>query len=183
MGMGHRGDGFVDVVEDDHAVVEGEAQVGQAGGRPAAGWAGARRSARRRSRHSRRPRRRSAAGRGTCGAGRRPASLPAAAAGRDVRSPPRGLPVRWICTRLPIERLEAQERARAEEAVAAQPLAADDAFEEERPVAFLDLAEGGDRRQRVADQLAIDRDDVALLGQLQKLVKGRQVVVVRAWKT
>ncbi len=30
MGVGDDGDGLVDVVEDDHAVVEGEAQVGQA---------------------------------------------------------------------------------------------------------------------------------------------------------
>ena len=37
VGMGDDGQRLVDVIEDDHAVVKGEAQVGQAGDRPAAG--------------------------------------------------------------------------------------------------------------------------------------------------
>ncbi len=53
--------------------------------------------------------------------------------------------------------LETQEGTAADEAVAAQTFAADDALEQKRPVAFLNLAEGADRRQRVADELAIDR--------------------------
>lgn len=52
--------------------------------------------------------------------------------------------------------LKTQERPGAEEAVAADAFSADDAFEQERPVSFLDLAEGADRRQGVADQLPID---------------------------
>src|SRR5438477_616675 len=42
-------------------------------------------------------------------------------------------------------RLERAERAGPEEAVAADPLAADDALEQERPVPLLDLAERGHR--------------------------------------
>ena len=30
MGVRHGGDGLVDVIEDDHAIVEGEAEIGQA---------------------------------------------------------------------------------------------------------------------------------------------------------
>src|SRR5262249_3936124 len=73
------------------------------------------------------------------------------------------------------ERLEAQERARAEEAVAAQALAADDALEQERPVALLDLAEGADRGERVAGELAVDRHQVALAGEADELVERRVV--------
>src|SRR5205814_5677462 len=64
--------------------------------------------------------------------------------------------------------LEAQERAGAEERVAAEALAADDALEQERPVALLDLAERADRRQRVADQLAVDRHDAGAARQLDE---------------
>src|SRR5262249_7177892 len=70
-------------------------------------------------------------------------------------------------------RLEAQERPRAEETVASQPLAPDDALEQERPVALLNLAEGADRRQRVAGQLAVDRHQVALAGQSNELIERR----------
>src|SRR5262249_37333978 len=73
------------------------------------------------------------------------------------------------------ERLEAQERPGAEEAVASQPLAADDALEEKGPISLLNLAEGANRRQRIAGELAIDRHQVALAGQADELVEGRMV--------
>ena len=75
-------------------------------------------------------------------------------------------------------RLEAQERAGAEEAVAAEPFAADDALEEERPVALLDLAEGADRRERVADELAVDRHHAVAARQLDEFLEGRDGI---AW--
>ena len=65
--------------------------------------------------------------------------------------------------------LEAQKRPGAEKAVAAQALAADDAFEEKRPIAFLDFAESRDRRQGIADQLPVNRDQAMSPGQLQEI--------------
>src|SRR5437763_4539845 len=73
------------------------------------------------------------------------------------------------------ERLETQERPRPEEAVAPESLTADNALEEKRPISLLDLAEGTDRRQRVAGQLAVDRHQVALARQADELVEGRMV--------
>ena len=55
--------------------------------------------------------------------------------------------------------LDADERRAADEAVPAVPLAADDAFKQERPIAFLHFAERADRRERVAQELAIHGDD------------------------
>src|SRR5262245_1545259 len=55
------------------------------------------------------------------------------------------------------ERLEPQKWSCAEETVTSQPLTADDALEQKRPISLLNLAESADRRQRIADQLAIDR--------------------------
>src|SRR5262249_48819248 len=60
---------------------------------------------------------------------------------------------------------ELAEWPRAEEAIAADAFAANDAFEEERPVAFLNLAEGRDRREGVAGELAIDRNHSVVPGQ------------------
>ena len=74
-----------------------------------------------------------------------------------------------------VERLEAEERPGAEEAVAAEPLAADDALEQERPVALLDLAEGADRRESVAEELAVDGDDRVPGRQLGELVERGEV--------
>src|SRR5262249_6265151 len=71
--------------------------------------------------------------------------------------------------------LEAQERPGAQEAVAAQALAADDALEEEGPFAFLDLAESADRGQRVADELSVHRHQTAVSGQLQEFVEAGMV--------
>ena len=73
------------------------------------------------------------------------------------------------------ERLEAQERAGADEAVAAEPLAADDALEEERPFPLLNFAEGADGRERVADELAVDGHEAGLAGQLGEFLEGRTV--------
>src|ERR1700736_217254 len=67
-----------------------------------------------------------------------------------------------------IERLETDERPGTEEAITAEAFAVDHALEEKRPIAFLDLAEGADRRQRVADELAVNRHDAALFGQVEK---------------
>src|SRR5207253_704176 len=76
---------------------------------------------------------------------------------------------------LMVKGLETQERSGAEEAIAAQAFAADDAFEQERPVAFLDLAEGTDRGERITDQLAIDRHEAGVAGQLDKLFQAGTV--------
>ena len=76
-----------------------------------------------------------------------------------VRRPPASGRGRRLGDGAAVERLELEERPRAEEAVAADPLAADDALEEERPVALLDLAEGADGRERVAGELAVHRHD------------------------
>ncbi len=57
----------------------------------------------------------------------------------------------------PVPGLEAQKRSGTQEAIAAQALAADDAFEQKSPIALLDLAEGGYRGEGIADELAIDR--------------------------
>ena len=86
-----------------------------------------------------------------------------------------GRPARRLKDDAIAERLEAQEGAGAEEAVAAEPFAADDALEQERPFAFLDLAEGADGRERVADELAVDRDQAGLAGQLDEFLEGRTV--------
>src|SRR5262245_55226264 len=72
--------------------------------------------------------------------------------------------------------LEAQERAGAEEAVAPHALAADDGLEQERPSALLDLAEGADRRQGVADQLAVDRHQASVAGQFNELLEGGKIL-------
>src|SRR5438128_6261451 len=72
---------------------------------------------------------------------------------------------------MPIMRLEAQPRSRADKTVPAQALAADDAFKEEGPVAFLNLAEGTHRRERISDQLAIDRNQAGRAGELHEFVK------------
>src|SRR5205807_5504359 len=69
--------------------------------------------------------------------------------------------------------LEAQEGASAEETVAPEALAADNALEEKGPVAFLDLAEGADGRERIADELAVDRHHAGLPGELDELLEGR----------
>src|SRR5439155_3862243 len=78
-----------------------------------------------------------------------------------------------------IMRLEAQEWAGAKEAVPTQPLAADHAFEEKRPVAFLNLAEGAHRRECVADQLPIDRHDAGGASQRGQL-RERGTITPRA---
>src|SRR5205823_1408344 len=75
--------------------------------------------------------------------------------------------------------LEAEERPAADEAVPADALAADDALEQEGPVAVVDLAEGGDRRQRVADQLPEDGDEAGVARQRQEFVKTRTVAHTR----
>src|SRR5262249_42861256 len=79
------------------------------------------------------------------------------------------LPLATVAADLRAEGLEAEERPGAEEAVAAQPLAANNALEEERPVPLLDLAEGGDRRECVADELAVDRHETRAPGEVQEL--------------
>src|SRR5262245_49632009 len=71
--------------------------------------------------------------------------------------------------------LEGAEGACAEKTVAADALAADNALEQERPVALLHLAERGDGGERVAGELAIDRDDGMIPGQRGELVERRAV--------
>ena len=73
------------------------------------------------------------------------------------------------------ERLEAQERAGAEEAITAEAFAADDALEEKRPIALLNLAKGADGRERVADELAVDGHEAGLARQLDKFLEGRTI--------
>src|SRR2546421_12254740 len=70
-----------------------------------------------------------------------------------------------------IPRLKAHKRSSADKAVAPQPLAADDALKQKRPVAFLNLAERRDRRQGVGDQLAVYWNQTVTLGQLQVFIE------------
>src|SRR5262249_22847302 len=74
-----------------------------------------------------------------------------------------------------VKGLKSQKRSRAEEAVAAQPLATDHALKKKRPVAFLDFAKSADRRQGVAAQLSIHRHQAMVLGQSHEFVKGGAV--------
>src|SRR6266852_5923377 len=78
-----------------------------------------------------------------------------------------------------IKSLRSQEWTGSQKAVAADPLAADHAFQEERPVLFLDLAESADRGQRVADKLAIDRHQIGVPSQRDKFIEGRAVVHIK----
>ena len=68
-------------------------------------------------------------------------------------------------------RLKTQERAGADKAVTSQAFAADHALEQEGPVPFLDLAEGADRGQRIADELAIDRHQARVPSQLREFIE------------
>ena len=67
--------------------------------------------------------------------------------------------------------LEPEERLGAQEAEPADLLAADDALEQERRGRPLDLPEGGDRRQAVAGQLAVDRDARGLAGPAEEFLE------------
>jgi hypothetical protein len=161
------------VVEDDHAVVEAETQVGDAAvvrrdvGEPldvADGVvAGVSDRAAAEPRQPRDVRRAVARDRlfehaqGVGGLGLGPLPAPVARAG------------------LSAARLEGAERAAPEEAVAPDALAADDALEEERPVALLEHAERGDRRERVAGQLPVHGHDGVAARQRGELVEGRTV--------
>src|SRR5207302_7739912 len=71
--------------------------------------------------------------------------------------------------------LEAQEWAGAEKAITSQPLAADNAFEKKGPVPFPNLAKRADRRERVADELAIHRHQARVPGEFCKFIEGREV--------
>ena len=133
---------------------------GRAGrGRRAGRRAGSRCIGRRRRPRSRPPRRRTAAGPASArpgtarapsrarrtGPGRRTGGPSAARAGLDDGH-------------LGAAGLEPQERLGPQEAEPADLLAADDALEQERRGGPLDPAEGRDRGQPVAGQLAVDRD-------------------------
>ena len=65
------------------------------------------------------------------------------------------------CRKLQIWR----KRVRPDETVTAEPLTAHDAFEEERPIAVVDLAERVDGGQRVADELPVDRHQAGPAGE------------------
>ena len=161
MGMSHHGDGFVDVIENHHAIVEGEAQVGELTivcwrmgqafhitDRIVAGIADG-----------------AAAKPRQAGNVRRMISLQALFKHPEWVGAVKFLRALFIEVRLDpnvaIVSPETQKRSRAKETVAANPFAADDAFEEKGPIAFLNLAKRGDRRERVADELAIDGNDAA----------------------
>src|SRR4051794_33443805 len=73
------------------------------------------------------------------------------------------------------ECFKAQKRAGADEAVPAYALAANDAFEQERPLAFLNLAKSADRGERVADKLAINRHQAGILRQRGELFESRSI--------
>ncbi len=171
--MGHGGDRLADVVEDDHAVIEGEAEVGQA------------------AVVGRRVRQPLDVAHGVVGGVTDGAAAEARQAG-DVRRLVGGhllfqqrkrigmlhldgRPARGLKDDAGAERLEAQEGAGADEAVTAEPLAADDALEQKRPFALLNLTEGADGRERVADELAVDRHQAGLAGQLDEFLEGRMV--------
>ena len=67
------------------------------------------------------------------------------------------------------------KRPRTEEAISPDPLPADDALEQERPVALLELAERGDGRERVAGEPAVHRHDRVAVRQRGELVERRTV--------
>ena len=71
--------------------------------------------------------------------------------------------------------LKTQKWSGTEKAVPPQSFAADHALEEKGPVAFLNLAESADRRQRVADQLTVDRHHAGITGQLGILFVARSI--------
>ena len=73
-------------------------------------------------------------------------------------------------------RFEPLERPRTDETVTANPLAANDALEQERP--FFVRADGPkrrDRRQRIAEQLPVNRHNGVRGSQFRELVKTRSV--------
>jgi hypothetical protein len=162
--VGHDQDRLADVVEDDHPVIKGEGEVGQAAivgggvgealgvadgvvGREPDGAAGE-------------P--------GEAGEVDRPVPLdqPLQVPERVGRRGPPDAPgvVRRQDADLGPARLEPEERLGPEEAEPADLLAADDALEEERGGGALDPAEGRNGRQAVAHQLAVDRHAGGLLG-------------------
>ncbi len=151
-------DRLADVVEEDHAVVEGERKVGQPAvvggdggellgvahrviGGEADGAAGEPRQTRR--------------GRGAIPA-EEPLELGEGIAAGEA--PALALAARLDDPDLGPARLEPHERLGPEEAEPADLLSADDALEQEGRGRPLDPAEGRDRRQPVAGQLAVDRD-------------------------
>src|SRR5438132_5946086 len=162
--MSHRRDRFIDVIENRHAVVEGEAQVRQM--TIVHGWmrkmldiahrivAGVAHGAAAKSWQTRQVRAMESGElflQETKGVGvvqlffgprRRPR--------RRCLGRKKGLSGR-VDLHMPIKRLIAQEWTRADEAVSPQALAANDTFKEERPVAFLNLAEGAHRGKRISD--------------------------------
>src|SRR5437899_3030507 len=74
---------------------------------------------------------------------------------------------------MPVKRLKAQEWTGADKTIPAQALTADNAFKEEGPVAFLNLAEGAHRSERVSDQLAVNGNQAGRAGELHEFVKRR----------
>jgi hypothetical protein len=178
--MGDDGDGFGDVIEDHHAVIERETEVGQlAIIRRRAGEVLhiangvipgiAHRSARKSRQTSDRG---SAIGSelffeqlerivvrqfqgllGSLAAPGRPGVQPHALA----------------------KRLEAQKGSGTGKAVASHAFAADDALEEKRPVPLLNLAKRADGSQGIADELAIHRHQISFASQSGEFRKRREV--------
>ena len=64
--------------------------------------------------------------------------------------------------------LDLEKRVGRQKAVASDLLTAHNAFEEAGAAARVDLVEGADRGQRIADQAAIDGHQLAVGGQLAK---------------
>ena len=146
VGMGDDRHGLVDVVEDDHAIVEGEAEVRQTAivrrrvrqafdvahgvvGGIADGAAAEARQARQG--------RRAIGGQAFLQQPQRIGMLQLDGAWRFGL-----LPGRIVDPHARAVTPGTQKRAGADEAVATQTLAADDALEEKRPIALLDFAEG-----------------------------------------
>ncbi len=64
-----------------------------------------------------------------------------------------------------------QERIGGEKAVAADLLAADDAFEETSARTRVEQVKGGNGRERVGDQTSVNRDEVRTAGEASKGVE------------
>jgi hypothetical protein len=161
------------VVEDDHAVVEREAQVRNAA------------VVRRRVRQAL-----DVAHGVVAGVADRPAAEPRQP--RQVRRAVAGDEILEHFQRVGVTRLDPRlvavlhadllavgldppERPAAEEAVPADLLAADDALEEEPAAVAAEFRERGHRRQRVGDELAVDGDDGVRTSEGSKLVERRTV--------
>ena len=173
MGVRHDGDGLVNVIEDHHSIVESKRKIGQLAivrrgiGQMlivahgiVTGIAD-----------------------GTAAESGQSCDVRSAIGRDDFFQFPQGIrvlelfarPMHALHPHLAIECFEPQERPGPDKAISPQPFPAHDALEEKRPVAFLNFAEGTDRRQSIADEPAIDRHHRMGTGKFEEIGEGGRV--------